>query len=573
MTPDPYRGPTALASSKYASPNGHSQFAAFPFSMSSLRQATNGTTNGTIATKEQIAPTFKVNSTESITHNSGAQLAMAQNEALQAEVETHSAKFARTVSTTMSNVREMLKLVRESIKKESLSAASELATVDNLWKELEELFVAAEAAKDALPKFLDQQKNNMSLYHNSVVVENMQENQEELNLQHRKVNIQHSLVLEQQQAFQDYKAKTEPKLRELREYEEKISRMLLEKGALKHDLDSSLQQLEKVKASKEVAINNDYALRGQVVSLTAAKETLEIENSSMRASLDELQDQTNALRQNADLFDKEKQKTLHLGTVVETLKSKIEEVVRELEQAKASARAHDEKFKNQANEHARAFTKLNEKDKEINTLTAERERTRQEMAGLTERAGKVDAIQTANTELSISKHVLQQDVNNLKRELDGAMNEISGLKQQVQTLSEKVKKLETENNELETKNKDLLAMVDALKKNPAAKGVDNSALNTELEATKQELAKSRLSADEWKKLAELSYTKYKEIFPMCKRADEFRQSAEALEKDNVRLKLELSAAETDAQVDQSNAAGGDAAYWKDKYECLLSSVG
>ena len=198
MTPGPenYRGAISLAGSKYASPQRRAQFEAFPLAVSSP-----AADNGTIATKEQIAASNGSTSTDLASYNSDAQLAMAQNEALKEQVDKHSASFVKSVSSAVNNTRHLLTLVRESIKKDSLTAASELATVDDIWKELEQLFEAAKEAKNALPTFLEKQKDNMSLYHNSVINETMRESQAELDLQHKKVNLQHSLILEHQQAF------------------------------------------------------------------------------------------------------------------------------------------------------------------------------------------------------------------------------------------------------------------------------------------------------------------------------------------------------------------------------------
>ena len=82
----------------------------------------------------------------------------------------------------------------------------------------------------ALPQFMEQQKDNMSLYHSSVVNEVIRDSQEELNLQHKKVNLQHSLILEHQQAFLNFKEDTEPKVKERTELQERVSRLTLDKG-------------------------------------------------------------------------------------------------------------------------------------------------------------------------------------------------------------------------------------------------------------------------------------------------------------------------------------------------------
>jgi chromosome segregation ATPase len=135
-------------------------------------------------------------------------------------------------------------LLRDSIRKESpASADTDLKAVNSLWSELEKLYEAAQEAKTALPTFLERQKDNMSLYHNSVVNEGFQETHEELAAQQKKVNIQHALILEHQQAFQNYKADMEPKLKEINDLQERVSRLTLDKGLLRTELDNIRQEL------------------------------------------------------------------------------------------------------------------------------------------------------------------------------------------------------------------------------------------------------------------------------------------------------------------------------------------
>jgi chromosome segregation ATPase len=143
-------------------------------------------------------------------------------------------------------------MLRDSIRKENPSSADvDLKAVDGMWTELERLLDAAQEAKTALPTFLEQQKDNMSLYHTSMVNEAFQETQDELNTQHKKVNLQHTLILEHQQAFQDYKADVEPKLNELNDLQERVSRLTLDKGLLRTELDKTQHQVEAMRADKD----------------------------------------------------------------------------------------------------------------------------------------------------------------------------------------------------------------------------------------------------------------------------------------------------------------------------------
>jgi hypothetical protein len=163
-----YGGPTALAYSKYASPSAkRAQPASFPAAVSSTKSAP---ANDTIATREQIVASHNESAIDVTNHNSDAELAIAQGNALKEEVEQHAAKFSRSVSAAVTNTHQLL------------------------WTELEQLFEAAQGTKEALPNFLEKQRNNMALYHASVMNETYRDSQDELNMQHKKVSQASSIV-------------------------------------------------------------------------------------------------------------------------------------------------------------------------------------------------------------------------------------------------------------------------------------------------------------------------------------------------------------------------------------------
>jgi hypothetical protein len=174
-----YGGPTALGHSKYASPSmRRAQLAAFPATVSSTK-------NTTIATKEQIAASHDESAVDAAAQNLDAELAIAQGNALKEDVDKHAAQFCRTVSSAVTNTRQLLELIREAVHKDDPTA---LQPVDDLWQELELLFKAVQGTKEALPAFLEKQRNNMALYHASVMNETYRESQQELNIQHKKVS-------------------------------------------------------------------------------------------------------------------------------------------------------------------------------------------------------------------------------------------------------------------------------------------------------------------------------------------------------------------------------------------------
>ena len=222
------------------------------------------------ATQQQIAATDVARDVKPL----AAELAVEQAVRLKKDVEDHTASFSKAVSSAVENTRELLRLLRES------TSSSELT--DSLWQELEKLFKAANTAKSALPEFMENQRNNMSLYHSSMMAETIQETQAELNLQHKKVNTQHDLLLEQQEAFQSYKARTNSSLKELENLQERVSRLTLEKGNFKTEVDKYKAMLEQEIASKVEDRKTTDALQKELETLVSSKKQLEVENETLR---------------------------------------------------------------------------------------------------------------------------------------------------------------------------------------------------------------------------------------------------------------------------------------------------
>jgi hypothetical protein len=190
MASDPYQGPVSLGASMYASLQRNT--ATFPSSPAAI--PVPSTPNSPIAAKEQVAATASTNEPDlamAKVLNPDTQLAFAQNVALKEDVAKHIAQFGKSVRTAVENTHRLLNLIRDSIKQDDPAAAVKLQTVDNLWAELEYLFKAADNAKIALPEFLVKHEENMGLYHASMLNETIQNSQAELNLQHKKVNIQY----------------------------------------------------------------------------------------------------------------------------------------------------------------------------------------------------------------------------------------------------------------------------------------------------------------------------------------------------------------------------------------------
>jgi hypothetical protein len=187
MAPGQYQGPTDLASSKYASPSPAQRRAAALAAASAVSSPAAAAPNpdNVIATKEQIAAINTAQTALDMAEdNADAQLAIAQGRNTKDEVEKHTAKLSSTISSTLANTHRLLELIRESMP----AADATDSPVDKLWTELEQLFAAASDAKAALPAFLEKQRNNMSLYHNSMMNEAVRDTQEELNISYKKVS-------------------------------------------------------------------------------------------------------------------------------------------------------------------------------------------------------------------------------------------------------------------------------------------------------------------------------------------------------------------------------------------------
>jgi hypothetical protein len=356
-----YPGPTSLAYSRHASPvMRRALLATVPAAVSS----TVAPPNSTIATREQIAASHDDPAVDAAAQNADAQLAIAQGNALKEEVNKHSAKVSHAVSSAVTNTRRLLELIREAVQKEDPSG---LKKVDNLWTELEQLVAAANGAKDALPNFLEKQRNNMALYHGSVVNETYRESQEELNLQSKKINLQHSLILEHQQAFQDYKAQTASKLKEIEELQERVSRLTLEKGHFRGEIDKYAQLLEQEQATKAEELKKAEGLQKELETLTAMKVQLNSKVESLLQTIGELQDKikttehqiterfTTELQEKSSLLSKEYAKTANLNTLISTLKVQENNAKQDLMKAKTETKAANEKYSCMATEHSQAF--------------------------------------------------------------------------------------------------------------------------------------------------------------------------------------------------------------------------
>jgi chromosome segregation ATPase len=481
MVPQVYGGPTALAHSQYASTSiRKAQLATVPAAVSSV----NSAPTNIIATREQIAASRDAPASEVENRDADAQLAVAQGNALKEAVDKHAAKFSMSLSNAIANTRKLLELISKAVQKEDPSA---LKSIDALWMELELLFEAAEGAKNALPSFLEKQRNNMALYHGSVLNETYRDSQEELNLKHKKINLQHGLILEHQQAFQDYKAQTASKLQQIEELKERVSRLVLEKGNYRDEVDKYAKLLDQEQANKAEDMKKASALQEELETLIVSKkqqlaeiggleQTIHGLKEKMQAAEHDTNERFNAeLSEKADLLAKETAKVAGLNTLVATLKGHGSSDKRELAKLNTDLKLLNDKYSRVAAEHSQAFSvssfdkiqttvctnehvqKEKEQTKTIETLTADTERLRKDNTDMKQRLAKLSELEQINSRLVKEKSELLEQVRKLSTELTQARDNIVNVNKESAALMDHLGKAKKDYNDLKATHSELLS--------------------------------------------------------------------------------------------------------------------
>ncbi|KAH6625412.1 hypothetical protein C7974DRAFT_360584 [Boeremia exigua] len=549
VIPPPYEGPRALGFSKYADPP---QRMALFSAAAAVPVSTSPTPDNAIATKQQIAASQSAHRVAP-----AAELAVDQGTALKKEVEAHTAKFSQTISSAIVNTRELLSLLRES------TPGSE--AVDNLWKELEQLFKAANNSNAALPEFMKKQRDNLSLYHSSMMNETIRDTQEELRFQHKKVNTQHDLILEQQDAFQNYKAQNASKLQELENVQERVSRLTLEKGNFRTEVEKYKELLEQEKTKKAENLKAANALQKEFEASASSAKQLQAENDTLRKTTTEALEQLKTtelkvterfakeLAAKSEELQKESAKLTSLNALINTMKSSEAATKKDLEKIKNEHRLLSVKYNNQTTEHAAAFQKANDQTKMIEALTADVDRLQKQNTDLQSKAKNAAELAKTNDELSNAKKAMGQQLDSLTVQLNHAKEDMTAAQDEVQKLQVEVASKVAA--PVPATDEDLLQQVKALEEQKIT-----------LEGT---LA-------EWTQLAKRSYKEYKEMVPKCQEADKLRLDAQEKEEQIIALKAQLASAKgskpNGVGAAAPSAAGGDAAYWKEKYERLLSEL-
>jgi chromosome segregation ATPase len=187
-------------------------------------------------------------------------------------------------------------------------------------------------------------------------------------LTYLQVNLQHGLILEHQQAFQDYKAQTASKLKDLEDLQERVSRLTLEKGNFRGEIDKYAQLLEREQTIRVEDLKKAEALQKELESLVASKKQLLTEVAGLQKTISDLQEKmqgaaqgltdrfTAELKEKTDLLAKETTKAASLNTLINNLKSQESNAKMEIAKVKAESKLMSDKYNRMAAEHSQAFS-------------------------------------------------------------------------------------------------------------------------------------------------------------------------------------------------------------------------
>jgi chromosome segregation ATPase len=182
------------------------------------------------------------------------------------------------------------------------------------------------------------------------------------------VNLQHNLILSHQEAFQDYKAQNVAKLKELEDLQERVSRLALEKGNFRQEIEKYMRLLEEGRSTKAEDLRKVDDLQKELDSLVESKKQLLAEIDTLRKEVKTLQGKMKAaeqeitdrftaeLKSKAELLVKETQKATALNTMISQLKGGESTARLEADKTKKDIEALNERYANQAAEHSKVFT-------------------------------------------------------------------------------------------------------------------------------------------------------------------------------------------------------------------------
>ncbi|KAF2269859.1 hypothetical protein CC78DRAFT_241580 [Lojkania enalia] len=609
-----YRGPRHLLASKYAAPSSKTLLSVPPF---------DETADNVVIAKDQSAA-IKAERPD----NGGIQLAKVQSEILEAGIKQQSSQFERAVNHAVTNTRVLLTMIRGSINKESRTAKADLMAVSKLWNELEQLFEAAKRAQISLPISLEKQKENRHLYHGSMVSGIIKDTQEEADQQHRKISMQRSAIVEQQ------------------ELKERASRMVLELGLLRTELTKSAQDVANYRTQAMEALKVVGALKGEIHILTATKANLESENKSLVEALNDLQEKVKhaeqkitdhyekEIRRIAEQFRKASQKHSSLESSNKSLRLSDDTLKKDYDRLKAEIKIQQAKYANQTKEYGILYRNNIELNSKIGTLEEELKINQQHANDLKERLVSFNGVMTANEQLTMSKAELEQELQGLMgklaeishfttevsqmsgsggKEIEADKGEKTKLKMEfekwtelneitkqtadkVQSVARKLRGAQREIEGLETNNDELLGQLaeskkavqclDILKSENAKlrsaveqlqhKAPDAQIHQSALEAVRREkyevehkYRKLHAEIEEWEDFATQTYDEYLKLLLIAKQSDTWYSAYLEMAQKNQELKDKLQDGETETNGSGRAVGDSDVVYWKEKYEALV----
>ncbi|KAJ4351152.1 uncharacterized protein N0V89_006491 [Didymosphaeria variabile] len=599
----PYFGPISMADSRYASPMRRKQVEALLASNPAL-QAKKETDN-VLAIREQIA----AGSAAVPFQSTGVQLAQAQGQALEQEIAQHRLVIDQTI----------LNMITDAIKQDRPDTAdASLKVVANLQQELQKLVEATRRAQGALPYFLERQKENSSLLASTKIQEAHRDIQQELALKDKKILLGQELHLEQQQAYKDVEANANNRTTEL---QERLTRIHMEHGLLKTELEGTNAQLKKAQATENDAVKAREELEEKLSMLKESKDSLSAKNANIRGTIKDLENKLQAaekkatehyekeLRSLTDQLQKEHQKATSLEANLKMLRQADETSRREVEKAKAESKLLSEKYNDQSREYAKVADDFKEQMKKANRLDGEVRDLRQQKSEIEKERNRVtflkDSLQKQHAALK-AEHGESPQATIFSyflplTDLDDLKQKDALVKEEAQQLSAKLKRAENENDHLETKNNNLLAKqlendsaaaalkkadteiatlratVESLRSKPTAANdsADAVALRKELEQLSGKYTKSESDLVEWEELGRRAMLRYREIASKYQQLEGVETQLKQVLAQNEQVQAQnkqVLAQNEQLKVKATSGSNSDAKYWRDKYNELLKAV-
>lgn len=157
-------------------------------------------------------------------------------------------------------------------------------------------------------------------------------------------------------------------MKDLEDLNDRVSRLTLEKGNLRTEVESCNQLLGKERAIKDEALSKVNALQKEIETLVSSNKRLQTELDMLRKNQDDRPNQMKLIQQEVeqrfaaqlkaatDKLEDETKKTAALQATTTTL-GEFERIAKlEAENVKNENKALSAKYDKQVAEHARAFT-------------------------------------------------------------------------------------------------------------------------------------------------------------------------------------------------------------------------